>query len=113
MADRKLERRARETESIAGYDLTCRCYGSGGWIGPSRRFYLEHHLHELLPAPVAGLDARLMICRATSLTFLDLVAREITLPVPSSPPSTVLSPDADEGRPTPGMGVSLGLALPA
>lgn len=111
--ERKLERRAREAEAIATYDLTCRCYGSGGWIGPSRQFYLQHHLHELLPAPVAGLDARLMICRATSLTFLDLLTREITLPVPSSPPNTVGDPDVDEETPTPGMGVSLGLALPA
>ncbi|GAA3595458.1 hypothetical protein GCM10022223_08260 [Kineosporia mesophila] len=110
---RRIERKAREAEAIASYDLTCRCYASGGWIGPSRHFYLQHHLHELLPAPVAGLDARLMICRATSLTFLDLVAREITLPVPSTPPSTVLTSGPDEERPTPGMGVSLGLALPA
>ncbi|GLY30080.1 hypothetical protein [Kineosporia sp. NBRC 101731] len=110
---RRAERKAREAEAIASYDLTCRCYASGGWIGPSRHFYLQHHLHELLPVPVAGLDARLMICRATSLTFLDLVAREITLPVPSTPPSTVLTSGTDEERPTPGMGVSLGLALPA
>ncbi|GAB6897593.1 hypothetical protein [Kineosporia succinea] len=110
---RRQERRAREAEAIAAYDLTCRCYGSGGWIGPARQFYLQHHLHELLPAPVAGLDARLMICRITSLTFLDLVAREITLPVPSSPPTTLPVPDVSEERPTPGMGVSLGLALPA
>ncbi len=112
-ADRRIERKVREAEAIADYDLTCRCYGSGGWIGPGRQFYLQNHLHELLPAPVAGLGARLMICRLTSLTFLDLMSREITLPVPSSPPTSVLNPDADEARPTPGMGVSLGLALPA
>ncbi|GAB3253667.1 hypothetical protein GCM10027456_29110 [Kineosporia babensis] len=112
-SERRSEKRAREAETIATYDLTCRCYGSGGWIGPGRQFYLQHHLHELLPAPVAGLDARLMICRATSLTFLDLVAREITLPVPSSPPSTQFAADSEEEEPTPGMGVSLGLALPA
>ncbi|WP_285619780.1 hypothetical protein [Kineosporia sp. NBRC 101677] len=112
-SDRRMEKRAREAEAMATYDLTCRCYGSGGWIGEGRHFYLQHHLHELLPAPVAGLNARLMICRATSLTFLDLLARAITLPVPSSPPSTVVAPDGNEERPTPGMGVSLGLALPA
>ncbi len=53
-----------------------------------------------------------MICRLTSLTFLDLMSREITLPVPSSPPTSVLNPDAT--RPARArMGVSLGLALPA
>lgn len=109
---RRAERLAREAELIAQYDLTCRCYGSGGWIGPVRSFYLEHHLHELLPAPVAGLDARLMICRATNLTFLDLTARQITLPVPAAPPAAP-STVADEQQPTPGMGVSLGVALPA
>ncbi|MBT0769721.1 hypothetical protein KIH74_12355 [Kineosporia sp. J2-2] len=112
-AQRRVERRTREADAIAGYDLTCRCYGSGGWIGSSRLFYLEHHLHELLPAPVAGLDARLMICRATNLVFLDLVAREITLPVPAGTPAETPAPDAEETSPTPGMGVSLGMALPA
>jgi len=109
---RRAERRAREAELIAQYDLTCRCYGSGGWIGPDRSFYLNRHLHELLPAPVAGLDARLMVCRATSLTFLDLEFRQITLPVPAVPAATA-GPLPDEACPTPGMGVSLGAALPA
>jgi hypothetical protein len=67
---------------------------------------------------VAGLSARLVSCRATKLTFLDFPDREITLPVVSQASTDVrtirMEPSVDpDARPTPGMGVSLGLALPA
>jgi hypothetical protein len=111
------DRRAME-QSLAG--LVCRCYGSTGWIGPERLPYVSRHLDLVLPAPVAGLDARLLRCRATNLTFLDLGERQLTLPVVTRTSARVLpvdpfaDPDADpESRPTTGMGVSLGLALHA
>jgi hypothetical protein len=103
-------------------DLTCRCYGSTGWIGEGRQFYVSRHLEEVLPAPVAGLAARLVRCRATRQTFLDFAERQLTLPVVSDlstdlrtlPVDPFADPDADpEARPTPGMGVSLGMALRA
>lgn len=99
-------------------DLTCRCYGSTGWIGEDRMFYVSRHLTEVLPAPVAGLPARLIRCRATKLTFLDFGERQLTLPVVSNlsadARTTSAEPFADpDARPTPGMGVSLGIMLPA
>ena len=63
--------------------------------------------------------ARLVRCRATKLAFLDFPGRELTLPVAAEQTRTLRvdpyqEPDADpEGRPTPGMGLSLGIALPA
>lgn len=106
----------RHQESLR--DLTCRCYGSTGWIGESRMFYVSRHLNQVLPAPVAGLSARLMRCPATKLTFLDFPERQLTLPVVSDvnaevqivPAGELADPEA---RPTSGMGVSLGLGLPA
>lgn len=66
-------------------DLTCRCYGSAGWIGAERMDYVSGHLSEL-PAPVVtGLRARLLGCRATNLTFLDLAEHRLTLPVGTRP----------------------------
>ena len=107
----------RQVASLA--DLTCRCYGSAGWIGESRMFYVSRHLNEVLPSPVAGLPARLVRCRATKLTFLDFPERQFTLPVVSGVSADVRTdPAADaladpDTRPTPGMGVSLGMVLPA
>jgi hypothetical protein len=110
----------RLEESLA--DLTCRCYGSTGWIGEGRMFYVSRHLNQVLPAPVAGLPARLVRCRATKLTFLDFPERQLTLPVVSDVSTDVRTPVLDpfadpeadpEARPTPGMGVSLGMVLPA
>jgi hypothetical protein len=94
-------------------DLTCHCYGSAGWIGESRMYYVTRHLVEILPAPVAGLPARLLRCRATALTFLDFVERQFTLPVISEvlPVEAGEQADDSEGHPTPGMGVSLGESL--
>jgi hypothetical protein len=99
-------------------DLTCRCYGSTGWIGDSRMIYVSRHLNQVLPAPVAGLPAQLMRCRATKLTFLDFPERQLTLPVASDLSTDVRMVAADplfdpDARPTPGMGVSLGMVLPA
>jgi hypothetical protein len=109
------ERRRERRDEVAGLqDLTCRCYGSGGWIGPDRLYYVSRHLDELLSAPLAGLNARLLLCRATNLTFLDLLDRQVTIPVASEP--VTRRPNAEEeadpeGRPTPGMGFSLGTTL--
>lgn len=112
------ERRLEAEQS----DLTCRCYGSTGWIGEGRLFYVSRHLNQVLPAPVAGLPARLVRCRATKLTFLDFPERQLTLPVVSDVSADFrmvradpfADPEADpEARPTPGMGVSLGMVLPA
>jgi hypothetical protein len=80
--------------------------------------YVSQHLMEVLPAPVAGLPARLICCRATKLTFLDFPERQLTLPVVSDLSADVRTaptePATDpEARPTPGMGVSLGMRLPA
>jgi hypothetical protein len=63
-------------------DLTCRCWGSTGWIGPDRLHYVRHHLTELSDDPLPGvLPAGLLLCRATGIRFLDLAERQITLPV--------------------------------
>lgn len=125
VADLAARRRDGSPEQWAvgsGAGLVCRCYGSTGWIGDSRLLYVDRHLDQVLPAPVAGMDARLLRCRATNLTFLDLPGRQLTLPVVSAPGPAVrgavagpfADPDADPGAsPTPGMGVSLGMALPA
>jgi hypothetical protein len=109
---RERQERRRRQELLR--DLTCRCYGSAGWIGPERLHYVDHHLVGVLPAPVAGLPARLLRCPATRLTLLDLVERQLTLPVVSQvAPGRAPDPRARLGeRPTPGMGVSLGRALP-
>jgi hypothetical protein len=110
------QRRAEQSLS----SLVCRCYGSGGWIGESRVYYVSRHLDQVLQTPVVGLDARLLRCRATNITFLDFAGRQLTLPVltevtPTArtpPPDPFSDPEADpETRPTPGMGVSLSLAL--
>ena len=70
----------------------------------------------------AALPARLLRCRATNQTFLDFSERQFTLPVvsevaadlPPSPVDPFADPNGDpEARPTPGMSVSLGMALPA
>lgn len=116
LAEKRRNRVSRRLHDDTLHDLTCRCYGSAGWIGDSREYYVQHHLSEVLAMPVAGLAARLLRCRATNLTFLDLAERRLTLPVVSEiagidgpDPAGVRDPDA---RPTPGMGVSLGSALP-
>ncbi len=117
LAELHRSRAVRRQLTRTRFDLTCRCYGSAGWIGPDRLHYVNHHLSEVLPAPVAGLTARLLRCRATGLTFLDLGERQLTLPVVSElareqPEDVVSDVEADpEGHPTPGMGVSLGIAL--
>jgi len=80
----------RQEESLA--NLTCRCYGSTGWIGDSRMVYVSRHLHQVLPVPVAGLSARLVRCRATKLTFLDFPERRLTVPVVSDVGPAVRSP---------------------
>jgi hypothetical protein len=118
VSNRRRQRSERIAQEEALSDLTCRCYGSGGWIGPGRMYYISKHLDELLPAPIAGLQARLLLCRATNLTFLDLVDRQVTVPVAAEPvrrrPAENADPGADpEQQPTPGMGFSLGMALPA
>jgi hypothetical protein len=128
LGERRRERSTRRAETETLQDLTCRCYGSGGWIGPDRLYYVSRHLDELLSAPVAGLQARLLLCRATNLTFLDVIDRELTLPVASEPlerpaphPAGPAGPGGAAGaaagdseeRPTPGMGFSLGMARPA
>ena len=122
MATRHKEHAEERRVEAAQSDLTCRCYGSTGWIGEGRLFYVSRHLDQVLPAPVAGLPARLVRCRATKLTFLDFTGRQLTLPVVSDVSADVRTvrvdlftdPDADpEARPTPGMGVSLGMVLPA
>jgi hypothetical protein len=119
---RRREKAAKRVRAAAEADLTCRCYGSTGWIGPTRETYVNRHLNQVLPAPVAGLQARLLRCRATNQTFLDFPVRQFTLPVVSevsadvrrAPVDPFADPNADpEARPTLGMGVSLGLALPA
>jgi hypothetical protein len=119
---RRRENGENRRRAAASTDLTCRCYGSTGWIGENRVFYVARHLNQVLPAPVAGLQARLVRCRATKQTFLDFPERQFTLPVVSevSPDGRAVrvdqfaDPAADpEARPTPGMGVSLGMALPA
>ena len=114
------ERQRRRHRDQAMRDLTCRCYGSTGWIGESRMYYVSRHLSEVLPAPVAGLNARLLRCRAVNLTFLDFTERQLTLPVVSEVVPEAAGTgepgfpaDVDpEVLPTPGMGVSLGVVLP-
>jgi hypothetical protein len=124
--ERRRERRDRLQQRLTLRDLTCRCYGSAGWVGEDRLYYVSRHLTQVLPAPVAALRARLLRCRATNLTFLDLVERQLTLPVVSEveidqpigrtddqPAVRDVGPDADPGgRPTPGMGVSLRNQMP-
>jgi len=119
---RRRENAEDRQRAAAESDLTCRCYGSTGWIGEHRLTYVNRHLNQVLPAPVAALPARLLRCRATSQTFLDFPERQFTLPVvsevavdlPPAPVDPFADPNGDpEARPTPGMGVSLGMALPA
>jgi hypothetical protein len=74
----KVERRARRQDPRL---LTCRCWGSAGWIGAERDDYVHHHLETVDTEPVAGLPARLLTCRLTRLRFLDFPAEGITLPV--------------------------------
>jgi hypothetical protein len=121
LGERHRERQERRLQGVGLRDLTCRCYGSAGWIGPDRTYYVDHHLSEVLPAPVAGLQARLLCCRATGLTFLDLSERELTLPVVSElardqqqqpAAGEPQRPESDpEAQPTPSLGVSLGNVL--
>jgi hypothetical protein len=115
IAERARHRHERRLHDQTLRSLTCRCYGSAGWIGESRMYYVSRHLVEILPAPVAGLDARLLRCLATKLTFLDFALRQLTLPVVSevvpNPPTAAGDLADPEGQPTPGMGVSLGIAL--
>jgi hypothetical protein len=117
MLTRRREQTEQRRQEASLADLTCRCYGSTGWIGESRMFYVSRHLNEVLPAPVAGLPARLIRCRATKLTFLDFAERQLTLPVVSGLSADVRTVPAESSadpaaRPTPGMGVSLGMRLP-
>jgi hypothetical protein len=117
MLTRRREQTEQRRQQASLADLTCRCYGSTGWIGESRMFYVSRHLNEVLPAPVAGLPARLIRCRATKLTFLDFPERQLTLPVVSGLSADVRTVPAESSadpaaRPTPGMGVSLGMRLP-
>jgi hypothetical protein len=129
--ERLRDRLGRRWQAESLRDLTCRCYGSAGWVGQQRLYYVTHHLNEVLPEPVPGLSVRLLRCRATNLSFLDFGERQLTLPVVSetalpagrdavsdqendreADPDT--NPEADpEVSPTPGMSVSLGAVLPA